>query len=108
MKVKEKIEVMQAWLDGKVVQSNKYGNWLDVTPRDSNAWEVGSFTGEPGFTFDECDYRIKPKEPREFWIAVQKYHGNGHGVAYPSKFSAEKGCIHSKDHEFIKVKEELS
>lgn len=48
--LKEKIEVMQAYLDGKTIQDNIDDEWTD--------WE-----GEiaPHFNWGQIDYRIKPE-----------------------------------------------
>ena len=57
--LKEKIEVMQAALDGKEIEA-KYTNRNDT-------WDVQC----AGFAWDWSifDYRIKP-EPMEFWVNV--------------------------------------
>ena len=49
---KEKIEIMQAWLDGKPIEFASFNGevWYDLT------------TKNPQWDFDECQYRIKPKE----------------------------------------------
>ena len=68
MTTKEKIEVMQAYLDGKQIQSKakrpRYrveGGWADWTSHKQPVWDFWS-----------CEYRIKP-EPRipiEEWRIV--------------------------------------
>ena len=51
MNTKEKIEIMQAYLDGKTIQytDKSYKNWKDLQ-------------NEPLWNFKECYFRIKPKE----------------------------------------------
>ena len=51
MNTKEKIEIMQAYLDGKTIQCSY---------RNVDAW--GDITQEPGWAFENFDYRIKPKQ----------------------------------------------
>lgn len=59
MNTKEKIEVMQAWLDGKTIQLKTKGHreWTDWVFRGADD------TDEPSWRWDEYDYRIKPKDP---------------------------------------------
>lgn len=59
MNTKEKIKVMQAWVDGKNVQFNSANMWEDM---DRNA-------GEPSWSWEYKDYRIKP-EPMEIEVWV--------------------------------------
>ena len=51
MNTKEKIEIMQAYLDGKTIQytDKSYENWEDLH-------------NEPLWNFKECYFRIKPKQ----------------------------------------------
>ena len=51
MNTKQKIEVMQAWLDGKPIQRERKGlaDWAD--------W---SATNEPVWCWSDFNYRIKP------------------------------------------------
>ena len=53
----EKIEVMQAFVDGKKIEAlpgiGGNGKWVD--------WQ------DPNWDWDCCDYRVKPQEPREWW-----------------------------------------
>ena len=53
MNTKEKIEVMQAYLEGKVVQIRYGQEWID--------WDSEEF-GEPEWCWDSDEWRIKPKE----------------------------------------------
>lgn len=57
MNTKEKIEVMQAYLDGKKIEyCPSYGVWTEFSNANDPVWEWGN-----------TQYRIKP-EPREWWI----------------------------------------
>lgn len=47
------IAVMQAFCEGKTIESLLCGKWIEVK--------------DPCWNWDECTYRIKPG-PREFWI----------------------------------------
>ena len=51
MNTKQKIEIMQAYLDGKTIQytDKSYENWKDLH-------------NEPLWNFKECYFRIKPKQ----------------------------------------------
>jgi hypothetical protein len=83
---KEKIAVMQAFLDGKKIQWTGGGSeWSD-------------FDGEPIWNWLQYDYRIKP-EPREFLIAV-----SDDGTVF---HSPQKNPIDYQGVEFIKVREVL-
>lgn len=53
MNTKEKIEVMQAYLEGKVVQIHYGQEWID--------WDSEE-CGEPEWCWDSDEWRIKPKE----------------------------------------------
>ena len=57
----EAIKVMQGWLDGGDLQERELGN-MDAV------WGSYGDNAQPVFMFDRYEYRIKPKEPREFWI----------------------------------------
>ena len=65
MNTKHKIEVMQAWLDGKTIQCSDMGcdNWIDIA--------------DPSFdSFETMQYRIKPAEPKK--VKFLCYMSNGH------------------------------
>lgn len=65
MTTKEKIEVMQAYLDGKQIQTRRLR-------RDKGGWADWPNEGEPVWDFWSCEYRIKP-EPRipiEGWAVL--------------------------------------
>lgn len=47
------IAVMQAFCEGKTIESLLCGKWVEVK--------------DPCWNWDDCTYRIKPG-PREFWI----------------------------------------
>lgn len=67
MNTKEKIAVMNAYLDGKKIQYMDYKTWLD--------WD---YEEEPYLDWDSCDYRIKP-ELREWTVTV---FADGHINSY--------------------------
>ena len=73
--LKEKIEVMQAALDGKQIQGNYGAGYGDLSQPENREDII--------FNWRDCDYRIKPK-PLEFWVNV--YETNG--VAYNSESKA--------------------
>lgn len=67
MNTKEKIEVMQAYLEGEVVQLRYGQEWVDW-----NSEELG----EPVWCWDSDEWRIKPKEvikPSIEWDHVAKH-----------------------------------
>ena len=91
--LKEKIEVMQAALDGEEIEvRNKsgVGEW-DIMPM-------------PNFESWHClDYRIKPK-PLEFWVNV--YKGRYLSDRYESKEAALRGKSFADDYiKTVKVRE---
>ena len=57
--LRERVEIEQAFLDGKPIQFDPgmRGTWVDVTC-------------EPRFAWDEADYRVKLKEPLVFYQAL--------------------------------------
>lgn len=81
MNTKEKIEVMQAWEDGKPIQ-------YKTSIRDMwNDWE---YSYEPNWNWEECKYRIKPG-PKEIWVnefSYQEFEDDLLGYAYSDKQSA--------------------
>ena len=58
MDTKSKIQIMQAWIDGKTIQRNHGDWWLDMS--DEPSWDWYLYT-----------YRIKP-EPREWMVRVDE------------------------------------
>jgi hypothetical protein len=72
---KKAIEVMQAFVDGKVVQADIHGRWLDIGPPNSMYWD-----------FTRYNYRIKP-EPKEIW--VNEYENGYDDFLYHDKETAE-------------------
>lgn len=54
MNTKEKIEVMQAWEDGKIIQSSSGRTWHDCIV-------------EPTWQWGDLMCRTKP-EPKEIWV----------------------------------------
>lgn len=59
--LKEKIEVMQAALDGADIEMVRI-----TAPADEDEWNL---TNNPVFDWNNFNYRIKPK-PLEFWVNV--------------------------------------
>ena len=55
---KKAIEVMQAFIDGGEVEARINNNHEWVTLKSA----------DPAWGWSESDYRIKPQEPREFWM----------------------------------------
>lgn len=59
MTTEEKIKIMQAFVDGKQIQS-KWTSSDDINWRDV---EIDRISPEPTWFWGECDYRVKP-EPK--------------------------------------------
>lgn len=97
MNTKEKIEVMQGYEDGEVVE-------CDLLRKDHWALLKDTFLSEgqtePYWDWRHNNYRIKP-EPKEFWINTA--HENP--TAWPTKKRAEE--VYCGDQEIIKVREVL-
>ena len=87
MKPEEIIEVVQAHIDGKVVQYKHLGVWKK-TAFEPKCWD-----------FEDMEYRIKP-EPREFYIRKTDIEIN----AYTLDCYSNKACDGDKDL-YIKVVE---
>lgn len=85
MTTKEKIEVMQAYLDGKQIQSKM------KKPRYSEeaGWADWISHKQPVWDFWSCEYRIKPKPriPIEEWRVLYKDGSWSHpfGIARAAK-----------------------
>jgi len=57
MNTQEKIKIMQAFVDGKVIQvTARGGDWVDMSQLDN-----------PGWNWHGCTYRIKP-ESKVIWV----------------------------------------
>jgi len=63
-RVKELLPVFEAFVDGKAIQFRLSGDseWLDM-PIDEQLVLT--------FPATDYEYRVKPKEPREFWINTE-------------------------------------
>jgi hypothetical protein len=72
MDTKQKIEVMQAYVDGKKIEYKERGTTFPY-------WTTFSF-GEPSWNWGRCEYRIK-QEPREFVVAYREDNGKLIGIA---------------------------
>lgn len=60
---KEKIEVMQAYIDGKEIEIKKLtdtASWVKIISSNKN---------EPEWDWRNFDYRIKSREPRRVWVS---------------------------------------
>lgn len=58
---KEKIAVMQAFVDGKPIEICEVGgNWISLHP-DWKGQEVC-------WNWEEYDYRVAPPKPKEIWV----------------------------------------
>jgi len=59
----EMIAVMQAAVEGKKIEScNQDGEWLFIEGR-AMRWN-----------WEQCDYRVKPVEPRKIWVNTKTYY----------------------------------
>lgn len=67
MNTKHKIEVMQAFLDGKTIQ---------MTDKSLDIWE--DFLAEPYWNWEANDYRIKPAEPKKVKLLAWMARDTGH------------------------------
>jgi hypothetical protein len=65
LKTKEKIEVIQAYLDGKQIQVLDGGNWVDY---------IHFVRWEPVWQWGEFDYRVKPV-PEEIYLVTGHIFG---------------------------------
>jgi len=89
--LKQKIEIMQACLDGAEIEYQQPGVWGKAT--------------NPEFLWNEYDYRVKPK-PMEIWINVYNYPDdfcakNMHKTKAQAELSATRKCIRTV--KFIEV-----
>lgn len=60
---KAKIAVMQAYVDGKPIEYKARHD-----PNDP--WELN---GDPGWAFENCDYRVAPPKPREVFLIYSTF-----------------------------------
>lgn len=107
MTTKEKIEVMQGYLDGKIIQKLYDDGWVDCSIEEEPDWDW------------DCDYRIKPepklrpyRNPEEF-LQAQKEHGPylRSGVAQyylPIMVDMENGIVYADRYDvYFRTYEEL-
>lgn len=84
MTTAKKIEVMQAFLDGKKIESRKKLGYSDIMspyiPRQMDEREWALCIAEPSWSWGHTDYRVK-KEPKEFLVAYREDTGMPVGVA---------------------------
>jgi hypothetical protein len=89
-RIRKNLKVAEAWAKGEEVQhrytASKDGPWFPCS--------------EPKFTPD-CEYRIKPKAPREWWI---NRYPNSESYMYSSKEAADGAattarteCVHVRE-----------
>ena len=86
---KKAIEVMQAYVDGKDLEhKSPYGKkWIQLSVNGHLSWDWAT-----------NKYRIKPQEPREFWVHPDPNHD-----------SRYHNCVGHKpvNEDYIKVREVL-
>ena len=70
----EMIAIIQAYKDGKNIQRKN---------KNHNEW----FDGVPYWNFADCEYRVKPRKPREIWVNI--YSGDIFGLIHKSKEKAD-------------------
>lgn len=71
-------DMIIAWANGEVIETNNVGSWREFV--------------DPSYIFiPDCEYRIKPKEP-EWWENIPE-----HGVLVKSKITANVFAITSYD-----------
>ena len=98
MNTKEKIEIMQAWLDGKPIQCCS----------DGSRWET--LTEEPLWDFMSNEYRIKPKQKVKKVIKYLCFEDDNGNLYYYREYSENceyylKNSIHTRIPEFDKTRE---
>ena len=99
MNTKEKIEIMQAWIDGKPIQ---------CFYKNINAW--GDIDHEPSWAFEKFDYRIKPKQKVKKTIKYLCFEDSDGNLFYYREYSDNyeyylKNSIHTRIPEFDKTRE---
>jgi len=95
MRTQEKMDVMQAYLDGEIIESSR------LVEDEWSPW--GTHYGEPAWNWTHWRFRVKPK-PREFWIVVQErsevgeklhaFHSFSCASAYQSCDPANRQLFH--------------
>ncbi len=94
MNTKEKIKVMQAWVDGKIIEI-----LYERSPVETDIWAP---VDAPNWDWVNNTYRIKPT-PREFWLNLKSIN---YGDAWADEETANK-AFYTGYKEQIKVKEVL-
>jgi hypothetical protein len=80
--IQVRVDIMQAWLDGKAIDYIA----------GSNKWEHLPYKDNANFDFNVAEYRIKP-EPKEIWVNEQTSGTGGLcGLIYPSTNEAEEAA----------------
>jgi len=80
------IAVMQAYVDGEVIQ---------VCSRGDNDWETLEGGVIPAWEWSLCSYRIKP-EPREYWL-VRNSNLDTYGVCGAEPMGGWNEIIHVRE-----------
>jgi hypothetical protein len=81
--LKEKIAVMQAFADGKEIQS------YDLIDDDGLGWRDLDRKSGPAWNWGLYDYRVKPREPRRFFVRLEK-NGSVHYAYEPGNSNTEE------------------
>ena len=81
MDTKDKIKVMQAFIDGRPLQFGRSGG--------GGGWRDINF--EPTWNWDRGRYRIKPEPPVELWCTMD---GNGRSVNLYNSEKKARAKVH--------------
>ncbi len=91
---KELLPIITAFANSETVQCSQLttGWWTDHKLNEST----------PSFFSDRYEWRIKPKEPREFWLVIYPQESGLKGGAYETleearKYNANDEIIHVKE-----------
>lgn len=89
-----------------VMKAFDSGEWCEWQPQEGgDEWRIVDI---PSWNWDEINYRIKPRDPREFYVTVYpEYMGKPRNVGHvhTTEESARKGTSPRMDVEIIKVRE---
>jgi hypothetical protein len=103
MKLQDQRDIIQAALDGKIIESKLRNNSEATWINRSNCTELGV-----EFNFVSFEYRVKP-EPREFFINEYPRAGEGSdfgGTLFDTAEAANKGS-YSKHNKVVRLREVL-
>jgi len=85
MSTKTKIKIMQAYEDGKTIESSRISTleflhrWKTSAPCWVKAQRCWNENSSPTWNWDDCEYRVK-EEPLELW--VNSYPNDVHKIHY--------------------------